>query len=192
MSRRIALLGCSTAFALVAALGSGVVTYLHAQSPIDGLSKAPGEAQLGTVQDDSNRRKPTLSAVTPTTKVPGSLMRLKLESSHEVMEGLLRRDFDKIAEGARQMKRISEAAEWPRARDEVYEHFSQTFRRQCIQLESLASQRNHEGVTFTYLGMTKTCVDCHDYVRDSRKIAGPQEGDVRLIPSHWPERVSGR
>ena len=84
------------------------------------------------------------------------------------------------------MKRISEAAEWPRARDSVYEHFGKVFRQQCAQLEKLASEGNNEGVTFMYLGMTNTCVNCHDYVRDSLRIAQPHEGDVRLIPSQWP------
>tara|TARA_R110002049_G_scaffold50370_3_gene143015 strand:+ start:32360 stop:32842 length:483 start_codon:yes stop_codon:yes gene_type:complete len=127
--------------------------------------------------------------VTPINHAPSALMRSKLVSSQNVLEGLLRKDFDAIARGAREMKRISEAAEWPRARDSVYEHFGLQFRRQCSQLESLAKQRNHEGVTFTYLQMTTTCVQCHDYVRDSLRIAERHEnGSVQLIPAEWPQQ----
>lgn len=133
---------------------------------------------------------PDNPAVTPIGEVPGSLMRLKLVTSQQVLEGLLRRDFDTIARGANQMKRISEAAEWPRSRDSVYEHFGQNFRRQCNQLEHAAKNNSHEGVMFTYLALTTTCVNCHDYVRDSRRLAQPQQSDVQLIPSHWPSRVS--
>ncbi len=127
--------------------------------------------------------------VTPINQAPSALMKSKLVKSQDVLEGLLRKDFAAIARGAQDMKHISEAAAWPRARDEVYEHFSVEFRRQCNQLESLADELNHQGAMFTYLQMTTTCVNCHDYVRDSLRIAdrGPQ-GGVQLIPSVWPQR----
>lgn len=127
--------------------------------------------------------------VTRVDKAPGKLMRSKLARSQSVLAALLHKDFEGVAEDARQMKHISEAAEWPRARDEVYEHFSAIFRRQCNQLESLAKQRNHEGATFTYLQMTTTCIQCHDYVRDSLRVAERRNGGVQLIPAKWPERA---
>ena len=118
---------------------------------------------------------------------PGFMMRSKLTRSKDVLEALLRNDFRSISRAAREMKRISEAAEWPRRRDAVYERFSAEFRRQCNQLESLALDLNHEGVKFTYLNMTTTCINCHDYVRDSRRVAElPADGDVRLM--HEPAR----
>ncbi len=120
---------------------------------------------------------------------PGTLMRAKLTSSQRVLEGLLRKDFEAVARGAREMKRISEAAEWPRARDSVYEHFGAEFRRQCNQLEDLATKENHQAASFIYLHMTTTCIHCHDYVRDSLRIAGPGHGSgVQLIPSQWPDK----
>jgi hypothetical protein len=115
------------------------------------------------------------------------LMRAKLSSSQKVLEGLLAEDYTLIAHGAREMRRISEAAEWPRARDAVYEHHAAEFRRQCIKLESLSQTTNHEGVSFTYLQMTMTCIACHNYVRDSLRIAREPNGGVQLIPSHVPE-----
>ena len=118
----------------------------------------------------------------------GSLMRSKLKRSQSVLEGLIRKDFDAIAQGAHQMRLISEAAEWPRARDGVYEHFSAEFRRQCNQLEELAEKKNHQGATFTYLRMTSLCIECHDYVRDSLRVAEPRSrGGIQLIPAQWPE-----
>lgn len=121
----------------------------------------------------------------PETKV---LMRAKLTSSQKVLEGLLAEDFTLIAHGAREMRRISEAAEWPRARDAVYEHYAAEFRRQCMKLESLANSTNREGASFTYLHMTTTCINCHDYVRDSLRIAREPNGGVQLIPAHLPEQ----
>ena len=133
---------------------------------------------------------PPTQYATPIGKAEGSLMRSKLQTSQQVLEGLLRKDFRSIARGAERLKQISEAAEWPRSKDGVYTHFGAAFRRQCEQLERAAKNQDHEGVMFTYLGLTTSCVNCHDYVRDSRHAARPKEGDVRLIPSHWPARVS--
>jgi hypothetical protein len=118
----------------------------------------------------------------------GMLMRSKLKRSQSVLEGLLRKDFNAVAHGAKEMRLISEAAEWPRARDSVYEHFSTEFRRQCRKLEELAEKQNHQGATFTYLHMTNLCIECHDYVRDSLRVAEPKgRGGIQLIPAEWPE-----
>ncbi len=115
------------------------------------------------------------------------LMRAKLSSSQKVLEGLLAEDFTLVAQGAKEMVHISEAAEWPRARDEVYEHYSTELRRQCIKLEDLAKKTNHEGAAFTYMQVTMTCINCHDYVRDSLRISDEPNGGVQLIPAHLPD-----
>ncbi|MCC9600185.1 hypothetical protein LOC67_06405 [Stieleria sp. JC731] len=129
--------------------------------------------------------------VQPIEQSEGMLMRSKLKRSQAVLEGLLRNDFTSIAKSAKEMKLISEAAEWPRARDQVYEHFSAEFRRQCSELEDLAEKKNHQGATFTYLSMTKLCIECHNYVRDSLRVAEPNgRSGIQLIPAQWPE--SGR
>ena len=65
------------------------------------------------------------------------LMRAKLSSSQKVLEGLLAEDFTLISAGAKEMIKISEASEWPRARDDVYEHYSTELRRQCGKLDDL-------------------------------------------------------
>jgi len=126
----------------------------------------------------------------PIQPIPGEetvLMQAKLSSSKKLLEGLLRRDFDSISAAARELKRISKATEWPRQRDDVYEHFAEEFQRQCNQLETQADRLNHEGIKFTYLGLTSTCISCHDYIRDSRRVAEmTHPRDVRPIPSQWP------
>lgn len=152
-----------------------MVNPVLAQQPLGPSQQTPVE-----------QRTPIDVAVVPIGDAQGALMKSKLVTAQKVLAGLVRKDFDAIASGARDMKRISEAAEWPRARDSVYEHFGKIFRQQCNQLEQLASQSNSEGVTFTYLSMTNSCVNCHDYVRDSFRIAQPNQGNVRLIPSEWP------
>jgi hypothetical protein len=116
------------------------------------------------------------------------MMRAKLTSSQKVLEGLLAENYKLIAQGAREMKRISEAAQWQRQRDTVYEHYATEFRRQCGKLESLAKKRNHEGASFSYLHLTRTCINCHDYMRDSLRISVRPDRGVELIPAQFPEQ----
>lgn len=133
------------------------------------------------------RADPPASKIVESTDV---LMHAKLTSSQNVLAGLISEDFDQIQAAAREMKRISEAAEWPRQRDTVYEHYSGEFRRQCGKLEALAKNKNHEGSSFTYMHMTAICISCHEYVRDSLRVASQpgRRSNVRLIPAEWPEQ----
>ena len=154
-------------------------------SPIKSICAGLGIVVIGGLLLNPLGAEPP---VQPIQKSEGMLMRSKLKRSQSVLEGLLRKDFAAIAHGAKEMKLISEAAEWPRARDQVYEHFSAEFRRQCGELEELAKKGNHQGATFTYLHMTNLCIQCHDYVRDSLRIAEPgARNGIQLIPAEWPE-----
>ena len=65
-------------------------------------------------------------------------MRVKLRSSGKVLEGIVTRDFKLIDEGAQEMREMSEASDWPRAKDDSYEHYGVEFRRLCGKLSSLA------------------------------------------------------
>ena len=83
------------------------------------------------------------------------------------------------------MKLIAEAAHLPTTVDEVYQHFSFEFRRQCDKLIEQAEAKDLRAAHFTYLHMSTTCIDCHDYVRPRFKIEPSPQGPVRLIPTEW-------
>lgn len=115
-------------------------------------------------------------------------MHAKLVGSQNVLEGLVTEDFKRIYRSAENMKRMSEAAEWPRADDKVYGHYGVQFRQQCDKVMKLADERNLEGAHYTYLGMTTTCINCHNYVRGKfrvQRIKDDPKGPVRLIPTEW-------
>lgn len=113
---------------------------------------------------------------------PGVMMRAKLTKLKTVLDGLLRKDFASISRAARELKRISEVTQELHPRNDVYERIGTDFRRQCIQLHALASERDYEGVKSTYQKMTTTCIKCHEYVRDPRRLANLRSGDARPIP----------
>jgi len=115
-------------------------------------------------------------------------MRAKLVGSQSVLDGLVTENFKLIHRGAQNMKHMSEALQWPRAEDKVYDHHGDEFRRQCDKLMQLSDDKNLEGAHFTYLSMTTTCINCHNYVRGKFRIERDEnnpQGPVRLIPSDW-------
>lgn len=112
-------------------------------------------------------------------------MQAKLSNAQLVLQGLVSEDFQAIASGARQMKKIAQAAHWPTTIDEVYQHHSFEFRRQCDKLIKLADEQNLRAAHYTYLHMSTTCIDCHDYVRPRFRVERQPQGPVRLIPTEW-------
>ncbi len=114
----------------------------------------------------------------------GLQMRAKLQRSKQILEGLVRQDFEAISRAVRELKRISVATEWSFDNDRRFEKYSSDFAKQCDELDLLARKRNRAGVEFTFLSMTATCIRCHDYVRDSQQSDQRQgEGATRLFPA---------
>jgi hypothetical protein len=99
-------------------------------------------------------------------------MRMKLEFSKKVLEGLTLEDYPGITKSARALKRLSEAAEWevptiPNATE--YVAFTGEFQRVADELAQKAKDRNIDGATLAYLRLTMNCVNCHKYVRQTGK-----------------------
>jgi hypothetical protein len=119
-------------------------------------------------------------------------MRAKLASSQKVMEGLVSENYKLIQDGASQMKEISEAAHWPTTVDQVYQHYSVEFRRQCDKLKEQAALGDLQAAHYTFLHLSTTCIDCHNYVRPRFKVKHSKLGaPVQLIPTHWDSKTPG-
>jgi hypothetical protein len=99
-------------------------------------------------------------------------MRMKLDFSKKVLEGLTLEDYEAISKSAKALKRLSEAAEWevptiPNATDYVV--FTTEFQRLADEMAQKAKDKNIDGATLAYLRLTMNCVNCHKYVRQSSK-----------------------
>ena len=95
-------------------------------------------------------------------------MRMKLDYSKKILEGLVKEDFDAIVDGAGKLKRLSMAAEWevptiPNVQQ--YLPFTTDFQRIADDLQKSARAKNLDGATRAYPRMTINCVECHKYVR---------------------------
>jgi cytochrome c556 len=99
-------------------------------------------------------------------------MRMKLEYSKTILEGLALEDYEKISKNAKALRQLSEAADWelpkiPNAGDYVI--FTTEFQRLTNDMERQAKAKNIDGATLAYLRMTMNCVTCHKYVREAAK-----------------------
>lgn len=95
-------------------------------------------------------------------------MRQKLEYSKRVLEGLALEDYSLVADNARRLKRLSEAAEWqdpviPNVQE--YLPYTNEFQRLADELHKSAKDKNIDGATLAYVQLTMSCVKCHKYVR---------------------------
>lgn len=123
----------------------------------------------------------------------GVLMRAKLASAQKVMEGLVTEKFELVQAGAKELHKISDAAQWRGVNDPVYNHQSAEFRRLTEKLLRMAEERNLDGASFTYLHMTTNCITCHQYVRDVVRMADEAKPRTGEIPPARPlPRPPGR
>jgi hypothetical protein len=96
-------------------------------------------------------------------------MRAKLAHSQDVLEGLSLADFGLIAKGAQELSLASQASSWQVLQTEDYARHSAEFRRSCDTLRRAASEENLDGALVAWMEVTMKCVQCHRYVRDTRK-----------------------
>lgn len=98
-------------------------------------------------------------------------MRMKLEASNKVLEGLTTEDFRLVREGASTLHKMSSAEKWRVSNDVLYRQYSAEFNREAERLLERANERNLDGATLAWMECTMSCVRCHKYAR-AIKIAG--------------------
>lgn len=108
----------------------------------------------------------------PRPRTRAEFMRLKLEYSKQVLEGLTMENYQTIIKNAQALKKLSEAAEWevptiPNAGEYVV--FTTEFQRLADELVKKAREKNTDGATLAYVRLTVNCVNCHKYVRERAK-----------------------
>ncbi|GIW83074.1 MAG: hypothetical protein KatS3mg105_4881 [Gemmatales bacterium] len=111
------------------------------------------------------------------------LMKQKLKHSQKVLEGLALGNFDEIAEHSRELIEVSKKAQWRVIKTPEYVMWSNEFRRHAEDLIEKAKQKNIDGVTLSYLNLTMTCVRCHKYVREVRRVRHEDAGLDALASS---------
>lgn len=96
------------------------------------------------------------------------LMREKLEHSKSLLDALVRADYEAIERLANELVRVSEASTWSPSQEADYLRHALDFREIAVILSEEAQAGNIDGVTLSYVEMTRTCVRCHRYLSRAR------------------------
>jgi hypothetical protein len=103
-------------------------------------------------------------------KTVSDLMRKKLVNAQKVLEGIALGNFKEVAAHGDELMFLSKEAEWKVYKTTQYELYSNEFRRAVDTMVQKAREKNLDGVTLAYLDLTMSCVKCHKYVREERKV----------------------
>lgn len=107
------------------------------------------------------------------------LMRMKLERSKAILEGLAMEDFDKISSSAQALRLLSLESGWNVIQTEEYATQSRDFRRTSQVIAEAARDRDLGRATLGYVALTVRCVECHSYMRKQREASNgdlPSDG----------------
>lgn len=101
------------------------------------------------------------------------VMRLKLDHSKDILEGLATENFDLISRNAQQLSLLSLESSWNVLVTEEYLKQGNSFRRSLETIHAAAKEKNIDRAALGYVDMTIRCVECHKYIR-SQKAAAQQ------------------
>ena len=100
-----------------------------------------------------------------------NIMERKLDHAHAVLEALIMEDFEGLEESARALKVLSEEAGWFVLQTPEYAQRSTAFRLAAAQIEASAKEKNLQGAALGYVEMTLKCVQCHQFLRGTRRAS---------------------
>ena len=92
-------------------------------------------------------------------------MRMKLNYTQNILEGLTTRDFGLIISGAEEVERITQAEAWNSNDFADYQKISDELRSVAKHLKKAGQNSNLEAAALRYFELTMKCIDCHQYLR---------------------------
>ena len=102
-----------------------------------------------------------------------TFMRMKLAWSQSVLEGLALEKFETVSQNAIRMRNMTQSNQWFIMRQPDYLTATTNFQKGVDALYMAAVDRRLDAATEAYLGVTRSCVECHRLVRaEQRKNAG--------------------
>ncbi len=100
-------------------------------------------------------------------------MRMKLEASQKVLEGLALEEFELIQEGAAKLDEMSAAEKWRVSKDPLYREHSADFQRMAQRLVKNGKDGKLEASALTWIEMTMQCIECHKWSRANLIVNAP-------------------
>ncbi len=98
-----------------------------------------------------------------------TFMRLKLDASSKILEGLCQEDAALVKEGADALSAMSKVEIWNVLIDPNYREHSREFRDNAAQVSKAAQEGDFDKAALRWFDVTMSCLECHDHVRGERK-----------------------
>lgn len=94
-------------------------------------------------------------------------MRVKLMYSQNVVEGLSTKNFQLVAEAAKEIEQIMRSDIWQPKDSPEYERLNGELRMSADRLKAAAEKGELEAAALRYFDLTLSCIDCHEYLRNT-------------------------
>lgn len=146
----------------MAQLSSGANAQSTDSQKKDAASKADKEKDKDDVKPKAD----------PQGKGVARFMRMKLDASGLILEGLAVEDYDLIKEGAERLAEMSAAEKWRVSNDALYREHSVDFQRIAKRLIQNAKDEKLEASALTWLEATMQCIECHKWARANMIASG--------------------
>ncbi len=101
------------------------------------------------------------------------VMKVKLESSQKVLEGIATENFGTITVNAQKLVALSQVAGWQARQTPEYKQYTADFRRHAEALQKAARDENVDAASVAWFQLTVSCVNCHRHMRGVRNVRGP-------------------
>ena len=155
----------------VALIGASGLTMTQFAATQEAPPKKKSEA---TQKKDAPAEKKEDDKPTPPRKGISIFMRMKLEASQKILEGLALEDFELIQEGAAKLEDMSAAEKWRVTNDPFFREHSKDFQKTAKRLAKNAKEGKLEGSALTWLEATMQCIECHKWTRANLVAETPQ------------------
>jgi len=159
---RLPLLGIIitlTVIVVLVALRDSLSTQLFGATRTAELQNAtPAETQKQP-QDPPDEKPPR--AADP----QAGFMRLKLQASGSILEGLCTEDMGLVGTGCDQLLKMSLEERWRVSGDGVYRRYSREFQDAVEELKQESADEDLHGTSLAWINVTMKCLKCHEWVR---------------------------
>ena len=98
-----------------------------------------------------------------------TFMRLKLDASSKILEGLCQEDAAMVKEGADALSAMSKVEIWNVLLDPDYREHSREFRDNAAKVSQAAQEGDFDKAALRWFDVTMSCLECHDHVRNERQ-----------------------
>ena len=123
------------------------------------------EQQQEQQQKQESDRKIEIPRSGPDAVARRDFMRTKLMFAQNILEGLTTGDLDLIEHGVREIRMVTEGAEWVQIDDDRYRKLTEEFKTAAKYLAEAAESGNIEATALRYYQMSTSCIDCHKHIR---------------------------